>query len=346
MKALIYYGPKDVRIEERPMPKAEVSDVVVKVIYAGICGSDLTAYLHDGLSVGILMKGQYGHDGQFGHEMVGIVYEVGSQVMDVKVGDRVFINPTNCKRNGMLGCDIAGAFSEYVVVEDAAYQKNLFKLADDITFEQAVTIEPLCVATHGKNCIQIKPHENVVIYGAGTIGLCTLNTLIAIGCQRVVVVDVNQKRLEIVKEMGGTSFCPTTDGDFKEFLIKHFGSISNQFGHTKMNVDAYIDCAGAVPILNEIISLAKNNARVSIVAVYKEQVEFNMAEFLSSEMEIKGSCGYNASDVIEAFNNINMHRVQTEKIITHRFKHKDAVKAFEFAANPLSEKVKVVIEYE
>ena len=109
MKSLIYYGPGKLAMEERPIPETGSKDVLVKVARAGICGSDLTAYLHNGLQVGILENGQFGHDGQFGHEMVGIVEKVGEEVKDVKIGDRVFINPTVCKRAGMLACDIAGA---------------------------------------------------------------------------------------------------------------------------------------------------------------------------------------------------------------------------------------------
>lgn len=202
MKALIYCGTGKLGMEERPIPETGRKDVLVKVARAGICGSDLTAYLGDGMKVGILRKGQFGHDGQFGHEMVGTVEKVGEDVKDIHPGERVFVNPTVCKRNGMLGCDIAGAFSEYMLVEDAAYGYNLMKLADDVSFDEAVVIEPLAVGTHGKNCIDVKPHENVVIFGAGTIGLCTLNAVLAVGCQKPVVVDMNKERLKLAESMG------------------------------------------------------------------------------------------------------------------------------------------------
>lgn len=346
MKALIYYGPKDLRMEEVPMPEAKGKDVVIKVARAGICGSDLTAYLYDGMGVGILRKGQFGHDGQFGHEMTGTIYQIGEEVTDISVGDRVFVNPTVCKRNGMLGCDIAGAFSEYMVVEDATYGYNLFKLEQNVSFDEAVVIEPLSVGTHGKNCIDVKPSENVVVYGAGTIGLCVLNALLAVGCQKPVVVDMNEKRLELVKEMGGVPYCPAIDGDMKEFLTKLYGPVFDQFGQPKTNVDAFIDCAGAPPIVGQIIDLAKNGARAAIVAVYKKPTQLNAAGLLSSEMTIKGSCGFQLPDLIEAYNNVNHHRTQIPRIVTHHFGHADAIKAFEFASDPASGAIKVVIDYE
>lgn len=346
MRALIYYGPGDIRMEDCPMPKAGEKDVIVKVVRAGICGSDLTAYLLDGMSVGILRNGQFGHGGQFGYKMVGIVYEVGKNVEGIKTDDRVFINPTVCKRNGMMECDMAGAFSEYVLVEDAAYGYNLLKLADDISFDEAVVAEPFAVGTHGKNCIQVQPHEKVVIYGAGPIGLLALNAVLAVGCHQPVVVDMNQERLKLAKEMEAEVLCSSTDGNLQEFLISHFGGVVDPFGFSKPDVDAYIDCAGAGPILEQIISMAKKSARIAIVAIYHKPVEINSAGILSSELTIKGSCGYQFSDVIEAFQNVNDRRTQIASIVTHHFSHEQSVEAFQTAADRNSGAIKFIIDYD
>ena len=83
-----------------------------------------------------------------------------------------------------------------------------------------------------------------------------------------------------------------------------------------------------------------------MVAVYKENVEVNFAKVLSSQLTIVGSCGYENSDIIEAFNNINTHRTNTPKIVTHHFKHNEIIEAFEFAANQKSGAIKVVIDYD
>lgn len=345
MKALIYYGTGKLAIEERPIPETGKKDVLIKVVRAGICGSDLTAYLSDGMKVGILYKGQFGHDGQFGHEMVGIVEKVGEDVKDMQQGDRVFVNPTVCKRNGMLGCDIAGAFSEYMLVEDAAYGYNLMKLADDVSFDEAVVIEPLAVGTHGKNCIDVKPHENVVVFGAGTIGQCALNAALAVGCQKPVIVDMNKERLKLAEKMGAGAYHPDM-GELKDFLQNHFGAVVNSFGMSNPDVDAFIDCAGAHPIIGQIIGLAKEKARIAVVAVYKTNIEISAAQLLSSQLTLKGSCGFEHTDLIEAFHNINTHRTAIPQIVTHHFAHKDAVEAFKFAADPQSGAIKVVIDYE
>ncbi len=346
MKALIYYGPHDIRLEEIEKPVCKDNDVIVKVMRAGICGSDLKAYLHDGHSVGILPKGEMGFDGQFGHEMVGVVNQVGKYVKNVKEGDRVFVNPMLCRKDGMMLCDMAGAFSEYVLVEEPAYGYNLMKLSDNTSFDDAVLTEPLAVATHGKNIAEIKPHENVVIYGAGTIGLCALEAVLAIGCKSPVIVDINVERLKLAEKIGGSAFNPSVDGEISTFLIDHFGSYMSPFGTKTVDVDAYIDCAGAESIIAEILRISKPKARISIVAVYKKPIVLDINPFQRNELTIHGCLGYETTDVVEAYNNIDQNRIQIGEIITHQFGINDGVKAFETAANPSTGAIKVVINYE
>ena len=346
MKALIYYGPKDIRLEEIPKPVPGEKDVIVKVMRAGICGSDIKAYTISGETVGIFPKGTFGLDGQIGHEMVGVVDEVGASVEGIQAGDRVFVNPTVCKRAGMMTCDMSGAFSEYVHVEDAAYGYNLLKLSDETSFDEAVLTEPLSVATHGKNVAEVKPHEHVVIYGAGTIGLCALEAVLSVGCKDPVVIDVNEQRLQVVKELGGTPFNPTNGISTAEFLSEHFGIVLSPFGDKTVDVDAYIDCAGAGTILNDIAKMSKSHARIAIVAVYKKPVELDVIRFGSSELVLKGSLGYQNSDVLEAYNNIDMHRNNVSRLITHQFPIEQGIEAFQTASDPASGAIKVVINYE
>ncbi|MGT2750523.1 zinc-dependent alcohol dehydrogenase [Streptococcus orisasini] len=346
MKSLIYYGPKELKIEEREVPVIGKNDALIKVVRAGICGTDLTAYRIGGVTTGILAKGQFGHDGQFGHEMVGVVDKVGSKVEGIAIGDRVFINPTTCKRSGMLGCGIAGAFSEYVSVEDAEYGYNLFKLPDKASFDDTVIIEPLAVGTHAKNVISVQPHEKVVIYGAGTIGLCSLAACLAIGCVKPVVADVNKERLATVEKMGGQPFLLGGEIEFKAFLEEHFGKVVNEFGISCVDVDAFIDAAGASSIPNDVIQMAKKGARLSIVAIHKKEIQVDAAQILSKELTVKGACGYETSDVIEAFNHTVNKHTAISSIVTHHYPHDEALEAFMTADDPSTGSIKVVIDYE
>ena len=339
MQALIYHGPKNLSLEERPYPVFTDKDVVVKIARAGICGTDLPAYLYDGKYVAIFPECE------FGHEMVGTVCEVGKNVTGVSIGDRVFINPMYCKKEGAYKTDTAGAFSEYVCVENAAYDYNLYHLDDSVSFDEAVVAEPFSVGTGGKNAVHTKPEEHVVIYGAGTIGLCCLNALIGMGCKQPVVVDINDARLALAEEMGAVGFNPAK-GDITEFLSKHFGTTRNVYGQAVGDVDVFVDCAGASSIPPEVLSICKNAARLSIVAVHKAPIEINFSAIMANNVEIKGSCGYNDADIREVLDNLNTHRTKISKIVTHHFPHCKAVEAFATAADPSTGAIKVVIDYE
>lgn len=339
MKAGIYGGPGKVEVREIPKPVAGPHDVIVKNVRAGICGTDMTAYLYSGDPVSIFV------DGEFGHEMVGIVAEVGREVTDIPVGARVFVNPATARKEGALKCDTAGAFSQFALVENAKWGYNLFRLADDVTFDEAVVIEPFSVSVHGKNRVGIVPGEHVVIYGAGPIGLCALCGVVNIGIRDAVVIDVNDQRLEMVKELGGVPF-NSAKGDTQAFLKAHFGTASHHLGYPVADVDAVIDCAGAPSILQEFVASCKQDARLSMVAVAKQAVEFQTAQLMASEATVKGSCAYGTADIQEVIDSIEHHRTGVAKIVTHHFPHEKLAEAFAFAADPKNGSIKVVIDYE
>lgn len=346
MKALIYYGPGDIRMEEREKPVPGPKDVVVKVARAGICGSDLKAYLHDGHSVGILCKGEMGVDGQFGHEMVGAVHELGSEVTGIKTGDRVFVNPMVCRRMKMLSCDMSGAFSEYVLVEDAAYGYNLRHLPDDVSFDTAVLTEPLGVAIHGKNLINVKPWEHVVIYGAGTIGLLALQAVLASGCRKPVIIDHHDNRLAIAEAMGGVGFNSAKDPDVEGFLRSHFGFVMSPFMEKSVDVDAWLDCAGTGSIMNDICRMTKTGARVAVLAVYRAPLSLEMGHLGSHEITIRGALGYDQNDITESCQIVEACADTLAGVVTHHFPHEKAVEAFQTAADKSTGAIKVVIDYD
>ena len=344
MKAGIYYGPGKVRIEELPKPVAGEKDIIVKVIRSGICGSDVTAYRFSGRMSGVFMKGEEGSDGQFGHEISGIVDSVGEAVHDIKEGDHVFINPVLSKRAGMMA-GVPGGFSEYVLVEDAKYEYNVWKWNDDVSFDVAALLEPLSVATHGKNKAQIKAYDKVVIYGAGSIGLCALCAVLNSGCAAPVIIDYDEKRLAVAREIGGVTFHPPTQGKAADFLMEHFGKALTPFMTECPNVDAFIDCAGAKEILDEIMHMSKEGVRITVVASYKEPIKLDMFLFQGLQLYMNGSRGYDQKDIIEAFNNINMSNTKVLKIVTHHFEQDDLEKAFEVASNPETGAIKVLIDF-
>ena len=338
MKATIYYGPKNIELEDRPKPSVGPRDALIKNVRAGICGTDLTAYLYNGDAVSIFK------DNEFGHEMVGRIEEVGSEVKDLHVGDRVFVNPTRCKRGGMAACDMAGAFSEYVLVEEAKLGDNLFILADHVSYDDAVLCEPLSVSTHGKNVANVKNSDKVAIYGAGTIGLGALLALKAQGVKEIVVIDINDSRLKIAESHGAKTINPSSE-NLKTALENIMGQTYSHIGLPVPDVDVYIDAAGAPNIPIEFLSMAKENAVLSVLAVYKQNTELNFSMVMSSEAIVRGSCGYSIKDIEEVLSYLHDGKIKGSDLITHHFKHTDIKEAFEMAASG-DKALKVVIDYE
>lgn len=336
MKSAIYHGIKQISIEEKPVPKPGSNDVIVKIKRAGICATDITAYNYSGDIVSIF------NGAEFGHEMVGVVSEIGGNVHDISVGMRVFVNPLTFRNP--TDPDRGGAFSEFVLVMNAQLDYNVFVLPDNVSFDEAVVTEPFSVGVHGKNVPGAKPGSNVVIYGAGAIGLCTLSGLIGSGVNNTVIVDLDDQRLALAKEMGGVPF-NLNESNFSDFLTAHFGQSCNSIGLPVPNVDIYIDCAGAPNIPDQFLSLAKSGAKLSVVAVHKKPTEVAFSSLMMTESVIMGSFMYTPEDIKETLGYLSFHRTQINKIVTHRFAHSQITEAFEVACNS-THAIKVIINYD
>lgn len=339
MKALIYIDTKTVEVQQRAMPVCGPNDVIVQNVRAGICGTDVTGYLYGGRSVGFFP------DSEFGHEMVGYVYETGKNVRCVEKGTRVFVNPMTRIRTADPSASVrAGAFSQYILVQDATIEYNLFLLPDALSFDDAVLIEPFSVGTHGKNTPQAKPEDHVVIYGAGPIGLCALSGIIAQGNKKVIVLDIDDNRLETVRKLGGIGFNPKS-GETRQFLIEQFGEIKKYHGPSAIDIDVVIDCAGAPNVPGDFLNYAKQGAKLSCVALQKKEVPINFMQVMSTECMIMGSRGYTKEDILEVIHNLTNRNSNITQIITHKYKLDEGAKAFETASDP-SIAIKVVLDLE
>ena len=223
MKCAIYNGVKNVTIEERPIPDITSKDVLVKVLRAGICGSDVGIFIHGGENYGVFPGSQ------FGHEMVGEVVKKGSEVANnINVGDIVFIDPVMSQHGGVGGSIMAGAFSEYSLVQDAVLDVNIYQLGKDVDLDKAVIIEPMSVGVQGAIAYNPKEDDKVVILGAGPIGLGATAGLIGRGLKNIVVVDRNEFRLAKAKALGAKTI-NTLNDNLKEKLIEIFGVYPGYF---------------------------------------------------------------------------------------------------------------------
>lgn len=232
MKAVMYHGAHNVEFVEIPKPKAGRGQVVVKVAYCGICGTDIHAFS---------MPGMFNWDLVLGHEAVGYVEEVGEGVDFVKVGDRVAVgppgdcgncyscntgNPNTCVNafpNTLgIGPGTQGAYAQYVL---SHYPKNeLFKIPDGVRFEEAVLFDVLGVGFHGVRISQMKVGDNVVVSGCGSIGLSVIQTAKLAGAARLIAFDPLESKRKLALEAGADyAFNPGNQEDMERVkkLLTH-----------------------------------------------------------------------------------------------------------------------------
>ena len=335
MKCAIYNSIQNVTVEDRPIPEVKENDVLVKVLRAGICGSDVGIYYHGGENYGVFPGSQ------FGHEFVGIVVEKGSNIGDdIKIGEKVFVDPVMSQPYGVGGSTMAGAFSEYALVQNAKIDVNLYPLGDDADLDKAIIIEPMSVGAQGALVYNQKTTDKIVVLGAGPIGLGATAGFMGRGIKNVIVVDRNEARLEKAKALGA-QIINTTNEPLKERLIEIFGAYPNYFPIP--DVDMYIDAAGAPSLLAEVFGYARNQTKYAIISVF-QSVELPGMPFIAAQPVIYGSQGYTHDTIVEVIDHVLNEKTDIASMVTHKFKHEDMAKALEFAAS--GQGIKVIIDYE
>ncbi|MBR0373627.1 MAG: alcohol dehydrogenase catalytic domain-containing protein [Mogibacterium sp.] len=333
MKAAIYYGVKDIRVEEVPTPECGPNDVLVKIIKCGICGSDTGSYMIGG-HIGGNAPGK-----GIGHEVCGRVAEVGENVEGFQPGERVWIHPITSMPLGHS--DMLGGFGEYVLVPNAKERFNLFHVPDELTDDEVALIEPFGVGVRGKNRAGAKPGSKVLVYGAGPIGLFCMAGLVTQGITPIAVVRSNKRR-EFLEKLG-VIVCNTSEVNLHEFVKEHFGETKARIGYPIPDMDIMVDCAGAPQIPDEFVKMAHPGSKLSVVATTREPREIP-SRLMSTEGEIIGSCSYSNEDLDEVIKILSERKTCITDVITHHFKLDDINEAMLTAAGRDGMKVIVDIE--
>lgn len=330
MKCLFIDGVKKVSIEDRPIPEVGEKDVLVKLEARGICGTDLSSY-RSGFAMG------------FGHEMAGTVYKVGNE-SEFEVGTKVFVSNLSQKLvnyDPENGYAYFGGFAEYILVKDAKKNVDLYPVPETMTYSETALIEPFCVGMSGVKKYPFTKESKVVILGAGIIGMCAFQYLKSQGVQNIVVMDINDIRLEKAKASGAIPF-NTKSGDMKEFLTETFGSNFSMTVGMVPDVDVYIDAAGVPTLTNQVLNMTKIGSQITVLAVYHQEAPLNLTSVMYNSVNIKGSCMFTPDDILEAIEIISHQPCIGKEMISHEIPLEEAVKAFEIADNP-NESLKVMI---
>lgn len=272
MKAGVLYAQEDLRYDdiEKPVPKA--GQVLIKVKYTGICGSDIPRVNGDACHF---------FPNVLGHEFSGTIEEVGEGVTSLVAGDRVAGVPlvpcmecedcqkgqyALCKHYSFIGSREFGSFAEYVVVPE----KNAVKFEDEVSFEQGAFFEPATVALHGLERCDYKGGKTVAILGGGTIGLFVMQWAKIFGAAKVVVFDIANERLELAKELGATGGINTLEEDFMD----QAKAMTDGKGF-----DYVYETAGNTITMKMAFKLAANKAQVCFVGTPTRDLSFSVEEW-------------------------------------------------------------------
>ena len=326
-----------------PRPTAGPRDAVVRVRACGICGTDVT-FLHMG---GFPTRAHAGGELRpivLGHEPAGEVVEVGAEVADLKVGDRVVVNPQS-GNSGIIGCGGAqGGMNEYLLIEDVVVGKSVATFPDSVPFDVASLNEPMAVALHAVNRSGAQPSDKAIVFGAGPIGLGATIWLKLRGVGHVVVADVIPERLEKALEVGADAVINSAAEDVTARLKELHGTGANALGQPAAGTDIYIDAAGVPAVINTTVASAKWHAKLVMVAVQKPTDKLDLGGMLRSELTLIASQGY-PTEIFEVTPQLVEHQERFARIISHRVPYSEVDRAFALALTPgAADKVIVTLD--
>lgn len=214
-------------------------------------------------------------------------------------------------------------------------------IEEHVTPEEAVLMEPMSVGFHGAFRTKPQAGENIVVLGAGPIGLSAAASLIGEGITNVVVVDIDDWRLAKAEQLGAKTVNTSTT-TLAEGLATHFGTV-NVYGIEVPNVDAFVDAAGAPVLFEQVMQIVKPQARIAIIAVYKQEMPVSLAQIMSKEVQIIGASEYTNEDILKVIDHINQKKTPIAMIVTHVFKLSEIQQAFDTAI-AAKETIKVIVD--
>lgn len=351
MKAAVWHGRRDIRVEEVAEPPAPPpGQVKIKVSWCGICGTDLHEY-----TAGPVMIGEKPHPltGRhapitLGHELSGTVVEVGAEVENVAVGDRVAADAAwrcgvcfwcrrgeynVCQRGGSLGLHSDGGFAPYL--NAPAYMLHV--LPPNIPDEVGALIEPLAVGVHAIRRAGLQLGDSVAIVGAGPVGQAVLQAARAAGAGQIFVVETMAARQQLALDLGATEVLDPRAIDAGREIFKRTG---------RVGADIAIECIGNPKTAGEAIGMARRGGKVVIAGVFEEPAAIDLNRLVIYERTLIGTLGY-AGEFPTVIVLLADGRLRGEPLISHRIGIDQIVaEGFESILADRSNKLKVIVRPE
>jgi L-iditol 2-dehydrogenase len=289
MKALVLKEYRQFAVEDFPVPKLQPDEVLVRVRACGICGSDV--------------HGMDGSSGRrippiiMGHEAAGVIAETGGAVNGWKKGDRVTFDSTvscgecwYCRRGEINLCENRrvlgvscneyrrhGAFAEYVAVP----QRILYRLPDNLSFEQAAMVEAVSVAVHAVERTPLSLNASVAVVGTGMIGLLVVQVLRARSCGQIIAIDLDEGKLKLARQFGASRTLEAAEPD----LLEKIRSLTDGRG-----VDAAFEVVGLPATVKTAIESVRKGGSITLVGNLKPQVDLPLQAVVTRELTLIGTC--------------------------------------------------------
>jgi L-iditol 2-dehydrogenase len=324
MTSAVLHGPRDLRIEQRPVPTPAAGEVLVRILSVGVCGSDVHYYEHGRIGDFVVRSPLV-----LGHESSGQIVEVGTGVSPARVGERVAIEPgapcgrcDQCRAGRYNLCPdirfhgtppVDGTLSEFVTVKS----ELAYPVPDEISDNAAALLEPLSVGIWANRKAGTKVGTSLLIAGAGPIGLVTTQVARAVGATRIAVTDVNRDRLTAAMASGAT-----------EIAVPGSDELAGEF-------DAFIDCSGSSAAIAAGVRAVRPAGSVVLVGMGADDVKLPLGVIQQRELLITGTFRY-ANTWPTAIDLAASGRVSLDDLVTGEYGLADVEQALNAGRDPRS----------
>jgi L-iditol 2-dehydrogenase len=313
------------KITFRDVDKPSIGDaqVLVQVKRIGVCGSDIHVF-HG-------MHPYTGYPVVQGHEVSGVIAQVGDQVQDLAVGDKVTFTPQVtcgecypcthgmyhiCESLKVMGFQTDGAAQEFFAVD----ADKVLAIPDHVSLDQAAMVEPVSVAVHALSRAKEDLGKNVLVLGAGTIGSLVAQVARASGAKAVMITDINDYKLKKARACGIDFAVNTAQQDLNAAILEHFGP---------NRADLILECVGVQPTITQAVANARKGTTIVVVGVFGRKPEVDLGLVQDRELSLVGTLMYQKRDYERAIELVAGGKLCLDKMITHHFPFGEYMKAYE-----------------
>ena len=339
MRVAVYYSNSDVRPEERPRPTIGPGELLMRIRASGICGSDLMEWYRKPKAPIVL-----------GHEVAGVVEEVGEGVEAFAVGDRIVTThhvPCNrcryCLTDRHSVCPTLhsttfdpGGFAEYVRLPAINVERGTFHLPDNVTFDEGSFVEPLACVVRGQRLTGVRPGDSIAVLGSGVSGILQIQLARATGAGRIIATDISEPRLQLAMRFGADVALKADAPNIAEKIIE-----ANRGNH----IDRVLVCAAARSALELALEIVDLGGSVLFFAplLPEETLDYPAHDLWKRGISIVHSYAGPPADMQTALDLIAAKRVDVANMVTHRLPLEKTQEGFQLMQEA-TDALKIIIE--